>query len=133
AGPRVTPEQAGNTMQQELRGVYDRREGMRNALADQDYGAARATGVPVPSGGVVGFIDRELQSAKGDTARALQQARESMYRPDGTLDTSVTGLHNAREAIADLVSQARRAGANNTARELGGTLTRLDDALEAVP
>lgn len=133
AGPRVTPEQAGGTMQTELRNVYDRREGMRSALADQDYGAARSTGVPVPSGGVVGFIDRELQTAKGDAQRALQAARETMYRSDGTLDTSVADLHNARGAISDLIDQATRSGANNTARELSGTLSRLDDALESVP
>lgn len=133
AGPRVTPEQAGTTMQQDLRGVHDRREGMRAALADQDYTAARSTGVPVPTRGVVGFIDRELQTAKGDTARAMQSARDAMFRPDGSLDTSVAGLHNARGAISDLIDQATRSGANNTARELGGTLSRLDDALERVP
>ena len=133
AGPRVTPEQAGNTMQQELRGVYDRREGMRAALADQDYTAARSTGVPVATGNVDGFIERELQTAKGSTARALEAARATLYRPDGTLDASVAGLHNARSAIADQISEATRAGANNTARELRGTLDRLDDALESVP
>ena len=133
AGPRVTPEQAGNVMQQELRGVYDRREGMRSALADQDYTAARGAGTPVPTNSVVRFIDRELQSAKGDTQRALLSARQAMFRPDGSLDTSVAGLHNARGAISDLIDTATRSGANNTARELGGTLSRLDDALESVP
>lgn len=133
AGPRVTPEQAGQTMQQELRGVYDRREGMRGALADRDYGAARAAGVPVPTEGVVRFVERELQTAKGETQRALQAALGTLYRPDGAIDTSVAGLHNARSAIADQISQATRAGANNTARELGDTLSRLDRALESVP
>lgn len=90
-------------------------------------------GVPVPTGNVDNFIDRELQTAKGETARALQAARQTLYRPDGSLDASVTGLHNARDAITDLISQAQRTGANNTARELGGVLTRLDDALESVP
>jgi len=51
AGPRVSPEQAGATMQQELRGVYDRREGMRNALADQDYAAARNAPATIPQNG----------------------------------------------------------------------------------
>jgi len=133
AGPRVTPEQAGTTMQQELRGVYDRREGMRSALADRDYTAARQAGVPVPTANVDSFIERELQTAKGETLRALQQARQTLYRPDGSLDASVTGLHNARGAITDLIDQATRSGANNTARELGATLSRLDDALESVP
>ncbi|KQO92694.1 hypothetical protein ASF32_21560 [Methylobacterium sp. Leaf91] len=41
AGPRVTPEQAGQVIQPELRRIYDRREGMRAALADPEYTAAR--------------------------------------------------------------------------------------------
>ena len=41
AGPRVTPEQAGQVIQPALRQAFDRREGMRAALADQDYAAAR--------------------------------------------------------------------------------------------
>lgn len=40
AGPRITPEQAGQVIQPELRQAYDRREGMRAALAEQDYRAA---------------------------------------------------------------------------------------------
>ena len=41
AGPRVTPEQAGHVIQPELKRIYDRREGMRAALADPEYTAAR--------------------------------------------------------------------------------------------
>lgn len=41
-GPRVTPEQAGQVIQPELRRVYEGREGMRAALGEQDYAAARA-------------------------------------------------------------------------------------------
>ncbi|MBY0258472.1 MAG: hypothetical protein K2X24_12730, partial [Methylobacterium sp.] len=41
AGPRVTPEQAGQIIQPELRRAYDRREGMRAALAEPEYDAAR--------------------------------------------------------------------------------------------
>jgi hypothetical protein len=133
AGPRTTPEQAGNIIQQDLRNVYDRREGMRGALADQDYTAARQAGVPVSTDNVVGFIDRELETAKGSTATALQSARKTMFKPDGSIDESVAGLHNARGAISDLIEEAKRTGANNTARELGGTLDRLDSALEQVP
>nr|WP_137830880.1 hypothetical protein [Methylobacterium sp. L1A1] len=42
AGPRVTPEQAGRVIQPELQQAFDRREGMRAALGEQDYRAAEA-------------------------------------------------------------------------------------------
>lgn len=41
-GPRITPEQAGQTIQSELRGVADGLEARRAAQADSDYHAARA-------------------------------------------------------------------------------------------
>ncbi|WP_345820101.1 hypothetical protein ABC766_29340 [Methylobacterium fujisawaense] len=41
-GPRITPEQAGQTIQNELRGVADGLEARRAAQADVDYRAARA-------------------------------------------------------------------------------------------
>ncbi|WP_256750514.1 hypothetical protein [Mesorhizobium sp. Mes31] len=50
AGPRTTPLQAGQAMQQPLRDVFERRDGMRDALGDRDYAAARAAqpGIEVP-------------------------------------------------------------------------------------
>lgn len=48
AGPRTTAMQAGEVIQPELRNVFDRREGMRNALADADYQAARNAPAAVP-------------------------------------------------------------------------------------
>ena len=48
AGPRVTPLQAGETIQPALRAVFDRREGMRNALADQGYENARRAAPTIP-------------------------------------------------------------------------------------
>lgn len=57
AGPRTTPEQAGNVIQQDLRKTYEGREGMRSALADQDYAAARQAPETVPLDGGFGFRD----------------------------------------------------------------------------
>lgn len=42
AGPRTTPMQAGQEIQQPLSSIFDRRDGMRDALGDRDYTAARA-------------------------------------------------------------------------------------------
>ncbi|MFK5600260.1 hypothetical protein ACFZ8E_25155 [Methylobacterium sp. HMF5984] len=41
-GPRVTPDQAGRTIQPEMRNVADAREAVRSLQADRDYAAARA-------------------------------------------------------------------------------------------
>lgn len=57
AGPRMSPERAGQIIQPELRSVYERREGMRAALADQDYSAARNAPATVPLNGGFGFRD----------------------------------------------------------------------------
>ncbi|MGA0595147.1 hypothetical protein [Enterovirga sp. CN4-39] len=57
AGPRVTPEEAGRVIQPELRQVYERREGMRAALGDQDYTAARNAPAEIPLDGGFGFRD----------------------------------------------------------------------------
>lgn len=193
AGPRVTPEQAGATMQQELRAVYDRREGMRNALADQDYSAARNAPATIPQNGgyrvadvtthyldrpdipiiidpaeraaarsawfeannpttrapiigerptrfaqvdanpVVNHLDNAIGDAKGAVRQGLQAARNALMRPDGLIDTTVSGLHNSRMAIDDLIDQAQRAGARQTVSQLQTAKLVLDQALESVP
>lgn len=244
AGPRVTPEQAGNTIQTELRGTFDRREGMRAALADQDYTAARNAPATIPTNGghrvapvdqhfewpraypvqrnpnngrmqrmtpaeeaaanleapvpvhpvtrgeggrmrrlsddeiaaeqarrwgvidegraanqqrynireelpivgeratefaqvdvrpVLQHLDDALDTAKGAVRQGLQGARSTLMKADGTLDTSVAGLHNARVAIDDLISQAKAAQAPHTASRLMDAKKELDRALEAVP
>lgn len=51
-GPRVTAAQAGEVVQPALRSVFDRREGMRNALSDQGYDAARASDPTIPVTGL---------------------------------------------------------------------------------
>ncbi len=193
AGPRVSPEQAGNTMQQELRNVYDRREGMRSALADQDYAAARNAPATIPQNGghrladvtthyldradipiildpaeratartnwldannptsrtaiigerptqfsqvdagpVLEHLDNALGDAKGAVRQGLQAAKNALMRPDGSLDTTVAGLHNSRVAIDDLISQAKLAGANHTVSQLQTAKQVLDQTLENVP
>lgn len=141
-GPPTTAEEAGNTIRPELQNIYERREGMRNALAGQDYEAARAADYttngeaanPVRIGPVIDRIDDMLTTAKGATAAALRRARATLFT-GGQPDMSVAGLDNARRAIADQVSAASRAGNTNVARVLGpdGVLGHLDGALEEVP
>ncbi|MBZ9706059.1 hypothetical protein LB543_04910 [Mesorhizobium sp. ESP7-2] len=48
AGPRTTALDAGTAIQEPLRGIFDRREGMRAALGDKDYAAARKAAPTIP-------------------------------------------------------------------------------------
>ena len=48
AGPRTTPLQAGEVIQPELSNVFQRREGMRNALSDVAYEDARKAAPTIP-------------------------------------------------------------------------------------
>ncbi|RWA81510.1 MAG: hypothetical protein EOQ31_31705 [Mesorhizobium sp.] len=48
AGPRTTALDAGTAIQEPLRAIFDRREGMRAALGDQDYAAARKAAPEIP-------------------------------------------------------------------------------------
>jgi hypothetical protein len=87
AGPRTTPMQAGEVIQPALRDVYDRREGMRNALADADYEAARRAPAEVPVEGmdVVDTVRRpaytriapEAAEDGADAARMVPQRVEA--------------------------------------------------------
>jgi hypothetical protein len=141
-GPNTSAEEAGSVIRPELQNIYDRREGMRNALANEDYGASRAADYttngeaanPVQVRPVIDHIDDQLTTAKGATAMALRRARATLFS-NGQPDMSVTGLSNARNAIASQVSMASRAGNTDVARVLGpnGVLGQLDSALEEVP
>lgn len=244
AGPRTTPEQAGSVIQSELGRVHQGREGMRAALAESDYGAARNAPATIPLNGghrvadatshydwpsaypvyrdpktgqmrrmtpeqeaaanlvrpepiwpvvrgdggrmrrltdeeiateqarrwsvieqgraenqalynvtepriilgeratefgqvdasaVLRRLDGALDTAKGAVRQGLQAARSALFKPDGTLDMSVAGLHNSRQAIDDLISQAQRAGANQTVMRLQEAKRSLDQAMEQVP
>ncbi|MFD2677303.1 hypothetical protein [Camelimonas lactis] len=63
----------------------------------------------------------------------LAAAKRALMTPEGVLDSSVEGLHNSRVAISDLIGQAKQAGARQTVAQLEDVVTKLDQALEAVP
>lgn len=129
AGPRVTPEQAGQVIQPELRGVYDRREGARAAVAEQDYGAARASDSWVPVDQKMVDVTRTTerpmtaeeiaaaqaapkQAAAGSKPATLAEyiARNGGLSLDGG-DAEALGLHNMKVP-----------GAGNVARPTGKSI-----------
>lgn len=188
AGPRTSAMQAGEVIQPALRETFDRREGMRSALADQDYAAARRAQprIPVdnlqPQGTVrepgytrldpnvnihgqaemaptpvpadiqtpslasntgpdmiqvdprraLRTIDQMRASEKGAAAGALDRVRSMLFR-DGSADTSVIGLENARGGINGMITEARQAGDLHVVERLIAARTALDDALATSP
>lgn len=106
AGPRVTPETAGLQIQPELRQVYDRREGMRAALADREYAAAREA--PETIG-----IERTIPVERaGEPIVTYPQARPTFTdrapRPLDPPPTIEAGASAGPESLARFI--ARRGG-----------------------
>lgn len=112
-------------------------EGAKNeraAAAEPFYEAAKRSGAQVDPRPVLGFIDRELQTAKGATRNALLKARSYFFQP-GTdqLDTSISGLHSAKLALDDLLNglepDAAMVGPGGSKSTSFATLARAKDGL----
>lgn len=94
--------------------------GMTAARAKQAkplYDKAFASKTPVDIKPVVSYIDSQLTTAKGGIKTTLEKARSLLMKP-GTeeLDDSVIGLHNAKMAIDDMISNARESGIGNVSK-----------------
>jgi hypothetical protein len=59
---------------------------------------------------VLAHINSALETAKGSARTGLIAARRALMTPAGEIDATVEGLHGSRMAIADMVSEAKRAG-----------------------
>lgn len=103
-GPRITPEQAGRTIQDELRGVADGLEARRTAQAATDYAAARAapetvgiermTTVERPGEPVV----TQQQYSRPQFTDAAPRPLEAFARPDA--ETASAGPESLARFIA---------------------------------
>ena len=93
SGPRTSPGDAGAVIQSDLRRVYEGREGMRAALGDRDYTAARNAPATVPTNGdfrvadvTKTYLDRPdipiiLNDAERQAARVRWLDENSQTRP----------------------------------------------------
>lgn len=91
AGPRRSPEEAGTIIQNELETVRRGREGMRSALADRDYTAAREAPADIPMDG--GFGIREVTQhfepppvhpiTRGDQGRFRRKSADEIAAEEG--------------------------------------------------
>lgn len=98
------------------------------------YDKAFASKTPVDIKPVVSYIDNQLTTAKGGIKTTLEKARGLLAKP-GTeeLDDSVIGLHNAKMAIDDMISNARESGIGNVSKaKLMEVKSRLLKQIDAV-
>lgn len=70
---------------------------------------------------VVGYIDKELQTAKYKIRTKLIEAKNALMKPDledgaEVLDTSLKGLHGTKVALGDQIDSARETGLGNTVK-----------------
>ena len=132
AGPRVTPEQAGQAIQPELQRAYDRREGMRAALGEQDYAAAknapesvgieRTIDVERPGPPVITPAERSRPAFTGEAPPPLPPPplAEAAGRPESILQ------YLSRNGGIPLDAEARAADLHRLYVPGGGTLARRD-------
>jgi hypothetical protein len=135
-GPRTTPMQAGEVIQPALRGVYDRREGMRNALADADYETARRAPAEVPVEGmdVVDTVRRpaythiapEAAEDGADAARMVPQRVEAdVQQPALTSNTGGQFVQVDARPVVQFIDNLIPTARAETADALNGVRNML--------
>ena len=92
AGPRLTDMQAGEILQPALKGVYDRREGMRNALADQGFEAARQSPPTVEVAGLPALSTTTNPAYTSIEARTMGSPEHVMVPKDVPAKTEMPSL-----------------------------------------
>lgn len=111
--------------------------GMTAARARQAkplYDKAFASKTPVDIKPVVSYIDNQLITAKGGIKTTLEKTRALLTKPGSEeIDDSVIGLHNAKMAIDDMISNARESGIGNVSKaKLMDVKSRLLKQIDAV-
>lgn len=96
-----------------------------------NYEAAKASTTPVDTQPLIAGIDKQLENAKGGIQTGLAKARSYLLKADGTPDTSIAGLHEAKMAIDDLISGTGDSSIGRTAQSrLKAVQSDLVDAIE---
>lgn len=104
----------------------------RSAAASPLYQKALAKKANISS--VVKQLDDRIPQTKGRISSSLKRARSLLTKEDGSPETSMEVLHNAKMEIDDLIETSKRQGRGNAVRELMKTknalLKSMDDASE---
>ena len=109
----------------------------RDTTADAEYGAVRNDANPVDVTGAIENIDRTISPATTFGTNIAPDSAEAAligFRnrlTDGRSNLSdFTAVQRVRGDLSDAVQSARRSGAGNKARLLGGLLREVDAAME---
>lgn len=127
-------EVAGQSVREAAGKISDGMIAERARKAKPLYEKAFASKTPVDVKPVVKYIDNQLITAKGGIKSTLEKARALLNRPGSDeIDDSVIGLHNAKMAIDDLISNARESGIGNVSKaKLLEVKSRLLKQIDAV-
>jgi len=105
AGARVTPDQAGQVIQREMRGVADAREAARKARADADYAVAREAPENVGVEGTV-TVERPGESIVTQPAFSRPQFEADAPRPVEAFERPAgTGPDGGPESLARFIAR----------------------------
>ncbi|GEP04027.1 hypothetical protein [Methylobacterium oxalidis] len=118
AGPRVTPDQAGQVIQREMRGVADAREAARQAQANPDYAAARAVPEEVGVERTV-TVERPGEPVVTQPQYSRPQFTDAAPRPLDPPPTVEAGASAGPESLARFI-------ARNGGIDLGGDARATD-------
>lgn len=118
AGPRVTPDQAGQTIQREMRGVADARETARSTQAARDYDAARAVPEEVGIERTV-TVERPGEPVVTQPQYSRPQFTDAAPRPLDPPPTVEAGASAGPESLARFI-------ARNGGIDLGGDARATD-------
>lgn len=109
----------------------------RDAIANAEYGAVRRDAMPVDPTSAIARIDETLApygvphniDANDSVAASLARLR-SRLTDNRYVNNDFNAVQRVRGDLSDEIEQARRSGAGNKARLLGGVLRELDASLE---
>lgn len=127
----TTPGEAGRRGVEAAKGALKTEQNVRAGMAGPHYREAFESGARADIGPTVAFIDDELQTAKGEIRRHLENAKKLLMKPDLPEDaiefeTSLKGLHGAKMEIDDIIGNARQTGLGNTVKR---NYTRIKQSL----
>ena len=128
--PRLMEEAAGRTIRGDVTAHLKDLERARSREADPLFAAARATNATVIPAKALSRLVDELKTAKGDEAKAIEQAIRA-FNVYGTpnIDTSINGLMSTRSVLTRMTSDPDVPG--HAKRVIGSALEDLDTELSA--
>lgn len=119
----------GNAKGQEADNIVAEAKRLTNA----DYTTAHKSTQQLDISNVANHINDTLESAVGRKAAVLNEVKGYLYKPDGSLKTSVKDLHEARKGIDDIINTKGDSLPPNALSSVENTRALLDAKLKTNP